>query len=163
MSKHSFRRVWVLGVAALVPTTPVPVAPHPSVDSSQPKAGTARAIASQLRLESVYDSDRSYLSKMPNLVWGVDPFEKVPGYAVKAQEDPLPRLEAIFFRSTHPSAMLDGDEYQVGETIGNHRINEIGRNYVLLERGTSLIELVIAQGEEGLEQIDIHEHRGRSR
>jgi hypothetical protein len=126
--------------------------------------GTTKGTQERGRLESVLDADDSFLKQMPNLVWAHDPFERVPGYGVKPSGDSLPRLEAVFYSNTNPTAMLNGDEYAVGELIGEHRIAEIGRNYVLLEKGQSLVELVIAQEPDEMDgNIMIREHRVRTR
>ena len=115
------------------------------------------------RLEGVYDIDLGFLKRNPELAWGMDPFERIPGFAQINKDERAPRLEGVFFNARHPSALIDGEEYDVGDEIGSRKIAEIGKNYVLLERGDSLIELTIPPGPQKQPAIEIREHTGRTR
>jgi hypothetical protein len=147
VKKNKSTSYFIWGVAAMFPASP----------SVTPSSN---------RWPASLDHDSKYFEALPQLVWGVDPFEKVPGFAKVAEASTLPVLEAVFFNREESTALLNGEEYYTGEEVGDYRINEIGKNYVLLEKGESLIELNIrgvpsepanAQG------ILIREHKGRTR
>lgn len=60
-------------------------------------------------------------------------------------------------------AIIDNEEYYVGDYINEARVIDIGKNYVLLEKGDSILELDIPPSPENGPEIDLHEHRGRTR
>ena len=114
-------------------------------------------------VEATADFDEKFLHSVPELSWGQDPFEKTPGYAQKLNPETEPHLEAVFFDAHEPTAVIDGAEYGVGEYVEARRVAEVGKNYVLLEKGDSMIELVLPPSPEVIRTIDIHDHRGRTR
>lgn len=125
-----------------------------------------QVIPSATRWPSSLDHDSKYFEALPQLVWGVDPFEKIPGFAKVAEAEALPVLEAVFFNREESTALLNGEEYYSGELVGDYRINEIGKNYVLLEKGDALIELNIRgvpKNASHTQGILIREHKGRTR
>lgn len=96
-------------------------------------------------LSPIVDVEVSHLKKPLEFEWKADPFLREPGRAFIVDEKAAAFvLETIIFDKTRPLALINKIAVEKGDRIGNRRVKEIGRNYVVLEGEQSLLELVLA-------------------
>jgi len=88
------------------------------------------------------------LEETKDFNWGSDPFLKYPGLF----EDPNPTqeiitLEAVLYNKKDPVAIVNGKAVSENSVISNYRVQKIGSNYVILQKGNTLKQLVLPQVE----------------
>ncbi len=98
--------------------------------------------------ETIADVNLEFLFTNPKLNWGTDPFYKKPGYLVSSRREEKFSLGGIAYNEENPIAIVNGTAVMLDDFIGNRRVAEIGSNYVILERGDSLIEITMPPIEE---------------
>lgn len=118
-----------------------------------------QAQQSTVKLDAISDVDTSALSTLPEIGWSKDPFQRTPGFAKRSElpAEKIPRLDAIIYSESNPSAILNGDVMSPGEYIYDRKLLEVGRNYVLLEEDNSIIELTLPPAKEISTQLEIKE------
>lgn len=67
---------------------------------------------------------------------------KVTTSASKAQA-PAFRLQAIFTGGPRPSAIIDGERYHLGDTLGNYRLSHINNGQVILSANGQPLTLTL--------------------
>jgi hypothetical protein len=82
-------------------------------------------------------------SHIPNMVWALDPFEKMPGLVAQEEDEEEFQLEGTLASDRKPAAIIDDQVIGLGEEIGSRKLRRVGANYVLLEKGGSVIEIPI--------------------
>lgn len=93
------------------------------------------------RFEHLIDVDYSFFGTRTKMQWGVDPFQKEPGFAKVNESEEKLELNGILYSDEEPTAIINGQNVVTGDVIGNRRVEEIGENYVILKRNGSEIEL----------------------
>jgi hypothetical protein len=88
--------------------------------------------------------DRDFFIAEPKLSWGLDPFEKAPGYAELITKEEKFVLTGVMYSQKLPVAMINGVSVREGEIIEGRIVEEIGENYAVLRKGGSLLEISIA-------------------
>jgi hypothetical protein len=96
-----------------------------------------------LDFQPIPDIDLGFLLVQPKLPWGNDPFLKNPGFAEAKTAEEKFVLVGIAWSEDEPMAVINGRAMVEGDQIGTRTIATIGKNYVLLEKGESSIELVL--------------------
>ena len=91
--------------------------------------------------EHLIDVDYSFFMTKTKLPWGVDPFEKEPGFAKVESVEEKFTLSGILYSKDEPMAIVNGESVITGDLIGDRRVKEIGENYVILKKQDSEIEL----------------------
>jgi hypothetical protein len=77
----------------------------------------------------------------PSLGWALDPFEKLPGYSGNEEEEEEFELAGTLGQDRSGAAIIGEQVVSVGETIGSRKLRRVGSNFVLLEKGGSVIEV----------------------
>jgi hypothetical protein len=80
-------------------------------------------------------------TSQPELGWSADPFQKVPGYIIRAAEPEAFVLQGTIPEGKESSAVVNERLVRVGDEVNGRRVRKIGKDYVLLEKGGSVIEL----------------------
>ncbi|RZA05713.1 MAG: hypothetical protein EOP11_12195, partial [Proteobacteria bacterium] len=95
------------------------------------------------QLDAIYDVDYRFFMQNPRLPWGKDAFRKHPGFvAVPATEEKL-TLQGIARSNGSSTAIINGELVNIGSMVGQRKVVEIGAHFVVLEKGSSLIELTM--------------------
>ena len=93
--------------------------------------------------ERLIDVDYSFFMTKAKLPWGIDPFQKEPGFVkVDSVEDKFV-LEGVFYSKDTQMAIVNGMSVSAGDMVGDRHVEEIGENYVILRKQDSEIELNI--------------------
>lgn len=91
--------------------------------------------------EHLIDVDYSFFMTKAKLPWGIDPFQKEPGFAKVPAVDEKYVLEGILYSKDEPMAIVNGKSVGAGDVVGDRHVEEIGENYVILKKQGSEIEL----------------------
>jgi hypothetical protein len=95
-------------------------------------------------LESISYFDDDFLITPPELVWGRDPFLKPPGFLRKETAHSELKLGAVIYDKDNPAAIINGQIVKRGTVLkSGATVTEIGNTYVLVQNGSSLIELSV--------------------
>jgi hypothetical protein len=81
------------------------------------------------------------ISRQAEFSWTIDPFVKVPGNLTVPAEDDDYVLQATLLEGRQPAAILNDRLVRVGDVVSGRSVRRIGRDFVLLERGGSVIEV----------------------
>lgn len=92
--------------------------------------------------QAIADVDLAFLLAQPKLPWRADPFVKRPGFAVVTVAQEKFVLSGIVWSAEQPMAVVNGKVVVKGDTVGERSVASIGKNYVVLNKGDSSIELV---------------------
>ena len=96
------------------------------------------------KLYMLSDTYQKSLKEDIKLIWGDDAFMKKAGFGRhKIEEEKLPKLTAIMYDPEDPLAVVDGNPVGLGSKIGDREIVDIGKNYILLQKGNSVIEVFL--------------------
>lgn len=90
-----------------------------------------------------------FLKSFPQLSWGKDPFLRKPGVSNNSKSDRRLdfNLSGVIFDEESPVAIINGRLVRRGDLLNDgSRVAIIGKNYVVLEKGSSLIELPLISG-----------------
>lgn len=99
--------------------------------------------------EVISDVDAG-LNSDPELPWSTDPFIKIPGNIARpAEDDSDIALQATSLAGNRPSAIINDRILQAGDKVKDRYIREIGNEYVLMEKGGSIIEVGLYEKQEG--------------
>jgi len=102
----------------------------------------ATYFASAESLDVIADVDKSFLEKPVAYTWGSDPFLKTPGFVPGAPKEEKMDLKAILHDEAGRSlAIVNKQTVFVNSVIQGYVVREIGPNYVVMEKGSSLREL----------------------
>lgn len=93
--------------------------------------------------EILSDVDITFLIGNPKTPWGPDLFRKSPGFAPIQPNTGKPKLQGIVYQGKNSTAFIDNKPRKTGDQVNTWRIAEIGTNFVVLDDGDSLIELVL--------------------
>ncbi len=106
-------------------------------------AGIKDVYAEEARasFERLMDVDYSFFMTSAKLPWGVDPFQKEPGFAKVPKIEDKFELTGIFYSKDQPMAVVNGRSVGTGDIVGDRKVEEIGENYVILKKHDSAIEL----------------------
>ena len=91
--------------------------------------------------EHLVEVDYSFFMTKAKLPWGVDPFQKEPGFAKVPKVEEKFELTGVFYSKDQPIAIVNGISLGTGDFVGDRRVVEIGENYVILKKQGSEIEL----------------------
>lgn len=110
-----------------------------------------RTFAADSVSDTLSEVDISFFSANPKIPWGKDPFHKSGGFRKLVNEDEYekPTLSGILFGDGNPVAIVNNNAVMVGDHVGDRAVVEIGRTYVILEKGDSLIELQLGSSKAG--------------
>ena len=103
----------------------------------------ANANADELRppFERLVDVDYSFFMTKAKLPWGVDPFQKEPGFSKVQSVEEKFVLNGILYSKDEPIAIVNGKSVGAGDMVGDRHVEEIGENFVILKKQGSEIEL----------------------
>lgn len=77
----------------------------------------------------------------PALGWATDPFEKLPGYSGSEQEEEEFELAGTLGQDRNGVAIIGENVVSIGEKVGSRKLRKVGADFVLLEKGGSVIEV----------------------
>lgn len=96
-------------------------------------------------LEVYVDTNRDFIEKPLHYVWGTDPFMKTPGFFNGEQKEDKLTLSAIVHSEDGRSiAVINNQSAFLNSKINGHVVKQIGSNYVVLEKNSSLLELQLS-------------------
>ena len=81
------------------------------------------------------------LNEKVKLTWGDDAFYQNAGFIETPIEVEEVVLSAIIYDRKNPMAIVNGEAIKLNAMIGKRKVIKIGRKYILLQRGTSIIEV----------------------
>ena len=93
-------------------------------------------------LKMISDTDIKSITEKIELNWGKDAFSRSKTIRAKKTTDfKIPTLSAILYDPNDPLAIINGETVGKRAIIAGREIIEIGKNYVLLKKGKSIVEL----------------------
>lgn len=96
-------------------------------------------------LDVFVDTDRDFIEKPLNYIWGTDPFMKTPGFFNGEPKEEKLTLSAIVHSEDGRSiAVINNQSAFVNSKINGHVIKQIGSNFVVLEKNHTLQELQLS-------------------
>ncbi|TAN61813.1 hypothetical protein EPN18_05930 [bacterium] len=104
-----------------------------------------RALSLCHAVESITETAELPRAKRPSAPWGKDPF--VPLVSATSTHNGL-KLSAIFYNSTKPSAIINGNIVSVGSIITGQKVIAIDKTHVILQGETGKVRLDIASAPE---------------
>jgi hypothetical protein len=114
---------------------------------SQPLVLKAKAIPKKDKVtppesfERLVDIDYGFFVTKTKIPWGVDPFQKEPGFAKVDSPREKFVLTGILYSKDEPVAIVNGISLKIGDLVGDRHVTEIGENFVILKKQDSEIEL----------------------
>ncbi|OFZ18229.1 MAG: hypothetical protein A2Z20_11945 [Bdellovibrionales bacterium RBG_16_40_8] len=95
-------------------------------------------------IEDLTYIDKSFFQKKPELIWGRDPFLKLPGYILGETTDQKYKLEALIYSKDSPQAIINKQIVKRGSVLKDGAIVEnIGPTFVVIRDGVNLKQLVV--------------------
>ncbi|MCM2282516.1 MAG: hypothetical protein NDI61_11800 [Bdellovibrionaceae bacterium] len=118
---------------------------EPDTKVASTAQATQKSQEPQVPLEAISIFSDAVLAERPAWTWGRDPFLKVPGFAGKEEAPSIElRVSAIIYDKDNPAAMINGQIVRRGEVLADgSKISEIGTTYVVVEKGSSLVEVPV--------------------
>lgn len=105
-------------------------------------ASAAESFTSHRDVDGISVMENLTLPKeKPSLGWASDPFEKLPGYTGNAEEEEEFELAGTIGQDRNGAAIIGESVIAVGEKVGTRKLRKVGSNFVLLEKGGSVIEV----------------------
>src|SRR3989339_1145598 len=100
------------------------------------------AICAEAPLQMISDNYFPIIDKEIELAWGHDAFIKSAGVRrAPAATEELPTLSAIMYDPEAPLAIVNGSTVGLNSMVGQREVIEIGSDYILLKKDSSIIEL----------------------
>jgi len=116
-----------------------------------------KTVQPQAPFAHLVDVDYGFFMTKTKLPWGIDPFQKEPGFAKVPPVAEKLVLTGILFSKDQPSAIINGKSVGPGDLVGDRHVQEIGENYVILKKLDSEIELNLTPLREPASIVDEEE------